>query len=67
MPDLNPLLRYTFNSRKGTTVTIRSRLGVDSARAAAMVHFWGPPDSAVPTRFGLGLDLVSTEEITEEA
>jgi hypothetical protein len=62
---MNPILRYTFKSRKneGTTLTIRSRLGIDSARSAAMIALWGPlPDPVVPTRFGLGLDLLSVEE-----
>lgn len=63
MSDLNPLLRYTFKSRKQQTVSIKSRMGEDTARSAAMHHFWGPPDSKVPTRNGLGLLLMSTEVV----
>ena len=60
---MNPILRYTFKSRAKGEVTIRSRLGEDSARNAAMIHFWGPPDKVVPTRFGLGLDLMNVESV----
>ena len=63
MTDLNPILRYTFQSRKDTTVTIRSRLGEACARAAAMEYFWGPPDSVIRTRNGLGLLLLSVEPV----
>lgn len=63
---MNPVLCYTFKSVKGNTITIRSRLGEACARNAAMIHFWGPlPDSIVPTRNGLGLDLLSVEELAE--
>lgn len=62
MTELNPIMRYTFKSRKDATVTIRSRLGEDSARNAAMIHFWGPPDAIIPTRDGKGLLLLSVEE-----
>ena len=66
MDGLNPLVRYTFKSRKQQTVTIRSRLGEDSARSAAMIHFWGPlPDPKIPTRNGTGLLLVEAEEVVE--
>lgn len=66
MSELNPIIRYTFRSRKNATVTIKSRMGEDTARSAAMVHFWGPlPDPVVPTRNGEGLLLVSTEEVAQ--
>jgi hypothetical protein len=63
---MNPLIRYTYRSRnpKCTEVIIKSRLGEDSARSAAMIHFWGPlPDPAVPSRKGLGLLLTAVEEV----
>jgi hypothetical protein len=32
----------TFQSATGKTVTIKSSMGEDSARSAAMEYFWGP-------------------------
>ena len=63
MNELNPIIRYTFKSRRDQTVTIKSRLGEDCARNAAMLHFYGPPDAKIPTRNGIGLLLLSTEPV----
>ena len=66
MFNLNPTIRYTFKSRRGAVVTIRSRLGEAPARSAAMVHFWGPPDAKIPTRNGEGLLLLSVEPAEQD-
>jgi len=61
---MEPNFKYTFRSAKGHNVTITTRMGEDSARTAAMEHFWGPP-SGWCHNVGTGLDLKSTERVAE--
>jgi hypothetical protein len=55
---------YEFRSAKGTTVTVSSGLGEDSARQAAMKQLWGPAKPPVFMNRGEGLHLV---KISREA
>ena len=58
------LTLYTFKSRRGEEVTVKSRLGPAAARTAAMISLWGPlPDPVVPTRKGFGLDLLEAKPV----
>lgn len=59
---MNPVVKYTFRSAKGSEVTISSRMGERSAREKAMQHFWGPPNNIWCFNRGDGLDLVKKEE-----
>lgn len=61
--DLRPVRHYLFRSATGLTVDISSRLGEDSARIAAMQHFWGPPCQRVcGGRYsGTGLSLIAQD------
>ena len=61
---MQPQVKYTFKSAKGLEVTITSRLGEDSARSAAMLHFWGLPYGWCQNK-GTGLHLTETKELTE--
>lgn len=59
---MNQLIRYTFKSHTGKVVTIRSRMGEDSARYGAMEHFWGPPAGWCENK-GQGLSLIEQEPV----
>ena len=59
---MNPSTQYTFRSAKGQIVNITSRLGEDSARSAAMLHFWGPAHGWCQN-IGTGLTLLEAKEV----
>lgn len=61
-PDMNPAVKYTFHSAKGTYVTIKTRMGEDAAREAAMKEVWGPPTGWCLNQ-GRGLVLTAKEEV----
>ncbi len=60
---LNPVTAYEFRSVTGQMVTIRSRLGEQAARKAAMEHLWGDRVPTIPSERGSGLDLVSNKVV----
>lgn len=61
---MNPQVTYTFKSAKGIDVTITSRMGEDSARSAAMLRLWGPPNNWCFNK-GKGLHLVKAEALRD--
>jgi len=57
--------QYTFRSAKGgNSVTITTRMGEDSARKAAMEHFWGPAYGWCLNE-GRGLHLIEEKSYEE--
>lgn len=63
---MNEEVVYTFRSASSRTVTIKSRLGEEAARAAAMKHLWGPAVGAYAGGYaGRGLDLVTIRQEEE--